>query len=70
MMLGDRYIHFSSYRMNKHHFSDTFEYSKKKQSKIAKKISCIGIENDQKMSDLKISSVFSFSNIVKWDFFQ
>ena len=60
MMLGDRYIHFSSYRMNKHQFSHTFEYSKKKnQSEIAKKISCIGIENDQKTSDLKISFVFS-----------
>ena len=55
--------------MNKHQFSHTFEYSKK-QSKIAKKISCIGIENDQKVSALKISFVFSFLNIVKWDFFQ
>ena len=29
VFLHKRYIHFSSYRMNKHQFSHTFEYSKK-----------------------------------------
>ena len=34
VFLHKRYIHFSSYRMNKHQFSHTFEYSKKKQSTV------------------------------------